>query len=167
MRISNNFQVNNYNKNPNFQRVIMSPHPEHWDQRVLRAALNSNTVSDIILENSKIGKDTQIRYFRHDSKHYEGIPAPHDVYFTVKGEKGDIFLSSHSTYKFIPGSFFENKEPKDVYHGPLDIGKDLVNQIKAIDHRQEGEANSKNLDYLKKIGVEVVYEPAVKIEPYE
>ena len=166
MKVSNNFHNNIY-KSPNFGRIVMSPHPEKWDQRVLRAVLNSNTISDIILENEKIGKDTQIRYFRHDSKHYEGIPAPHDVYLTVKGDKGDIFLSSHSTYKFIPGSFFENTEAKDVYHGPLDIGKDLVEQIRAMDHQAGNDFTSRSLAYFKKIGADIVYENPVEIKPYE
>lgn len=154
----------NINSKTNFSSVVMSPHPEKWDQRVLRAVLNSKTVEDIVVENNKIGKDTQIRYYKHTSKHYPEIPAPDDVYLSVKGEKGEIFLSSHSTYKFLPSSFLENSHEKDVYHGPKDIGKDLTNQIRAIDHRTSEDPNPHALDYLKKIATEIIYEPTVKIE---
>lgn len=167
MRITNNFQSNYGQHGVGFNAIRMSPHPEKWDQRVLRAVLNSETIESIIKENEKIGKDTEVRYFYYKSSRTPEIPAPDDVYLTVKGEKGDIFLSSHSTFKFIPEDFYENKRQSEVHHGPKDIKKDLREQIRAIDHKTSETEGSHSLDYFKNLAAKIIYEPPVKVEPYE
>lgn len=163
MRVSNNLQTKN---NTHFGVVRMSPVPEKWDQRVLRAVLNSDTITDIIKANEKIGKETELRYHKYNSPRYPEIPSSDDVYFRVKGEKGEVSLSSHATYKYIPGSFFENKKEKEVQHGPKDIVMDLVNQINQIDHRTIDSPCTKTFEYLKSIASKIIYEPEVKVDPY-
>ncbi len=166
MRISSDFNKNNYS--PNFKKVIMSPVPEKWDQRVLNSVLNSKTIMNIVKEDEKLGETTQIRYYKYISPRYLEIPANDDVYLNVKGKSGEVSLSSHSSYKFIPGSVFENKPEREVSHGPKDISEDLANKINKIDHNHN---NSEDLpvntmDYLKKIASKIIYEPEVPVEPY-
>ena len=167
MRISNNISISQNNSGkPYFKAVIMSPVPEKWDQRVLKSVLNSKTILDIVKTNEKLGKDSQLRYYKSTGPRYPESPASDDVYLNVSGEVGKVSLSSHSTYKFIPGSFFENRPERVVIHGPKDIGLDLANQIDAIDHRQPNDPAPNTMDYLKKIASKILYEPEVPVEPY-
>lgn len=162
MRISNDIN----RTNTNFKAIIMSPKPEAWDQRVLRSVLNSKTILGIIKENEKIGENTELRFYRYTAPRYPESPASDDIYLNVNGKSGKVALSSHSTYKFIPGSFFENRKAKEVIHGPQDIAEDLVNQIDAIDHKAPSDPSPNGIDYLKKIASEIIYEPAVEVNPY-
>lgn len=167
MRISNNINnTHNTNNRPNFNAIIMSPKPEAWDQRVLRSVLNSKTITSIIKENEKIGENTELRFYKYSAPRYPESPASDDIYLNVNGKSGKVALSSHSTYKFIPGSFFENKKAKEVIHGPADIADDLVNQIDAIDHRSKNDPAPNGIDYLKTLASEIIYEPAVEVNPY-
>ncbi len=161
--ISNNYKIGN---RTNFNAIIMSPKPEAWDQRVLRSVLNSKTIASIIKENEKIGENTEVRFYKYSAPRYPESPASDDIYLNVNGKSGKVALSSHSTYKFIPGSFFENKKAKEVIHGPADITEDLVNQIDAIDHRSPSEPAPNTIEYLKTLASEIIYEPAVEVNPY-
>lgn len=169
MQISNNFTGYTNNK-VNFGvggTIRMSPKPEKWDQRVLRAVLNSETIADIIRENEKIGKDIEVRYYHNKAPRYAEIPSPEDAYLTVKGTKGDIFLSSHSTYKFIPEDFYEGKRMSEVQHGPKDVVKDLTEQIRRLDHKTGETQGLNSFNYFRNLASKIVYEDAVKVEAYE
>lgn len=155
MNISNNY--NNYNKNT-FKAVRMSPHAEKWDQQVLGAVLNSSVIRKIVKEDAKNGKDTFITFTKNIDPPMPECPAHRDYMLSIKGEKNDIELGSHSTYWFVPGGFF--RKPQEIKTGPENLGEDMAKQIQRLESKDAVKPHKYHtLDDLKKIAKQIIFEP--------
>ena len=153
----------NYGKN-SFEAVRMSPEPAKWDQRVLKAVLNSQRINKIVKDDAENGKDTIISYYKNYDPPFPECPAHRDIFLSVEGGNDSINLETRSTYWFIPGSFF--RKPREIQNGPEDIGADLAYKIRNLDppETDNQKGPQKTLEDLRQLASEIIYEDAKPVE---
>ena len=150
--------IRNSSLNTNFKAVRLSPAPDQWNQRVLNSVLRSNFIRDIVKEDAKNGKDTFITFTKNIDPPMPECPAHRDYMLSIKGEKNDIELGSHSTYWFVPGGFF--RKPQEIKTGPENLGEDMAKQIQRLEPKDAVKPHKYHtLNDLKKIAKEIIFEP--------
>ena len=112
-----------------FQAVIIKPTPQLWSQKVLNSVLESKHIRKIIKNNEKQGKDTFLKY--NENLNFSS--------FTLESETDNIRLYAGDSIK------------------RLDHENMLIKKIKEMDNPHHKTELEINLENLKKIASNIIY----------